>query len=724
MMLPSLPAALDPRFEVRALGADRRVVSVARQDDGVVVEGEQLVGDRPDDRAEVGVVEMRCTGTAGEERVAGEEQRSVVKRKRDRARRVARVVDRVEPQLANFDHLGVVEEHVVAHLGELRCIQLGDRYLVARLAHCRDRLDVVPMAVGLQDTFDAERIAQLEEALVFVGCIEQDRLAGCFAAHDEDIVLVRADDHLVNLGVGVGPVQCLVGRRWHWSSLPGSSPVGQQVVPADGAVCQRRVESRGTVRHVARRTKIIATIGPASEDEATLEAMIDAGMNVARIALAHTPLDEALVRHQRVRDVAKRMGAIVGTLVDLPGSKIRIGRAGRDGFDLAVGDSVTLVVGDEVSTAERIEINYPHLVDDCHVGDEITFAGSVVLTVQRVEGSEIIARVESGGTLSGRSGVYIPFGSADYRPMSDEDRVALAAFVEVGVDMVALSVNAGRDLRELGVEPHPRGPMVIAKIETLAAVENLPSIIEDAAGILVARGALGREAALEELPHLQKQVIRDCIAGGLPVITATQMLDSMVIAQAPTRAEATDIANAVFDGTSAVMLSAETAVGNHPALVVETMARIAERSDDQFNHTSWAERVAALRMAGHEHSEAAVTDAMTIAAARACKELKVRAVICISGSGFTVRSMARFRPSAKILGFSSSEATVRQLASSWGVTPVLFEGLATDYEERVRLAVNQAKRERHVVTGDLIGVVAGISSTARATDTFRLLRVS
>ncbi len=475
---------------------------------------------------------------------------------------------------------------------------------------------------------------------------------------------------------------------------------------------------------MARRTKIIATIGPASEDEATLEAMIDAGMDVARIALAHTPLDEALARHQRVRDVAARKGAIVGTLVDLPGSRIRIGRAGRDGFDLVVGANVTLVVGNEASTSERIEIDYPHLVDDCHVGDEITFAGGVVVTVQRVEGHEITARVESGGTLYGRAGVHIPFGSAEYRPMSDEDRTALAAFIEAGVDMVALSVNAGRDLRQLGVEPHPRGPMVIAKIETLAAVENLPSIIEDAAGILVARGALGREAELEELPHLQKQVIRDCIAGGLPVITATQMLDSMVTAQAPTRAEATDIANAVFDGTSAVMLSAETAIGDHPALVVETMARIAERSDDQFDHNSWAERVAALRMAGHEHSEAAVTDAMTIAAARACQELKVRAVICISGSGFTVRSMARFRPSAKILGFSGSESTVRQLASSWGVTPVLFEGSSSEYEERVRLAVNQAKRERHVVTGDLIGVVAGISSTARATDTFRLLRVS
>ena len=265
--------------------------------------------------------------------------------------------------------------------------------------------------------------------------------------------------------------------------------------------------------------------------------------------------------------------------------------------------------------------------------------------------------------------------------------------------------------------------MIIAKIETMAAVENLSSIIEDAAGIMVERGALGIEADLEDLPHIQKSVIRECIAGGLPVITASQMLDSMAKAQAPTRAEATDIANAVFDGTSAVMLSAETAIGEHPVLVVETMARIAERSDDQFNHQAWAERVAAIRMAGHEHSEAAITDAMTIATARAAEELSVRALLCISASGFTVRSMARFRPSAKILGFSGQKATVRQLASSWGVTPIYFEGGTADYEERVRLAVNQARREGHVATGDLIGVVAGIASVARATDTFRMMRV-
>jgi pyruvate kinase len=479
----------------------------------------------------------------------------------------------------------------------------------------------------------------------------------------------------------------------------------------------------GTVHGVARRTKIIATIGPASADEATLIAMMRAGMNVARIALAHTPLDEALERHQRIRDVADRLGLNIGTMIDLPGSKVRTGRFPFEGVELSIDDMVTLVSGTGESTAEQISIDYAHLVDDCHVGDEILVGGSVVLTVHKVQGQSVTAKVTSSGPLSGRAGVHIPFGTTVYRPVTSFDREALDKFVEVGVDMVAISVNSGRDLRELALEPHPRGPMVIAKIETMAAVENLSSIIEDAAGIMVERGGLGLEANLEDLPHIQKSVISECIAGGLPVITAAQMLDSMVKAQAPTRAEVTDIANAVFDGTSAVMLSAETAIGEHPVLVVETMARIAERSDDQFNHQAWAERVAALRMAGHEHSDAAITDAMTIAAARASEELSVRALLCISASGFTVRSMARFRPSAQILGFSGQMRTVRQLASSWGVTPIYFEGGTADYEERVRLAVNQARREGHVATGDLIGVVAGIASVARATDTFRMMRV-
>ncbi len=266
---------------------------------------------------------------------------------------------------------------------------------------------------------------------------------------------------------------------------------------------------------------------------------------------------------------------------------------------------------------------------------------------------------------------------------------------------------------------------MIAKIESSDAVGELDSIIEAASAILVARGGLGMQAPLADLPHLQKRIIRDCIAGGLPVITAGQMLDSMVKVPTPTRAEATDVANAVFDGTSGVMLSAETAIGAYPALAVATMARIAETADDEFDHQAWAVQVAELRMAGPDDDDATmITDAITIAAAQAAETVHVRAILCVSESGFTVRSMARFRPSAQILGCSTNERTVRQLASSWGVVPMLLDTDNPDYVERVRVAVNQAKREGLLAPGDLIGVAAGISRAARATDTFRLLRVT
>jgi pyruvate kinase len=475
---------------------------------------------------------------------------------------------------------------------------------------------------------------------------------------------------------------------------------------------------------VARRTKIVATIGSASEDEATLADMIRAGMDVARFSLAHTALQDALERHRRLRRVAAELGATVATMIDLPGPKSRIGRVQRGGIHLAEGETIALGVGDGESTIEFINVDAPHLIDDCQVDDQITFGGgNVIVAIEKIERAQLTARVISGGFLFGRAGVHIPYGSVEDRVLSDLDREFLAAFLDEDVDMVAASVNSGVDIRDLGLEPHPRGPMLVAKIETMEAVSELDSIIEEAAGIIVARSGLGLESRLEEMPHIQKSVTRDCIAGGRPVITAGQMLDSMITSPSPTRAEATDIANAVFDGTSAVMLSAETAIGANPALVVATMARIAETADNQFDHDEWRTQVATLRMADSEHSHTAITDAITIAAAQAIEATHVKAVLCVSESGFTARSMARFRPRTKILGFSANERTVRQLASSWGVTPMLLEGSSHDYVDRVRVAVNLAKRAGHVAPGDLVGVVAGISTSARATDTFRLVRV-
>ena len=472
-----------------------------------------------------------------------------------------------------------------------------------------------------------------------------------------------------------------------------------------------------------RRTKIVATIGPASEDEATLRAMIRAGMDVARLGLAHNTIDEGLKRFHRIRKVSEEEGRRVGILVDLPGPKVRAGNFGETGVDAATGSSIELRVGEAGSSADVIEVDYEFLMRDIQVGDRVTIGdGGAVLEVTDKKADKMLANVVAGSKLRGRPGVHIPSDRLQIPTPTPEDFVALDAFVDAGVDMVAVSfVRSAHDMRRVGTEPHPRGPLLVAKIETRAAVDNLPGIIEASGAVMVARGDLGNECSLEDLPHLQKDIIRQCIAGGRPVITATQMLESMVTSLAPTRAETSDVANAVFDGSSAVMLSGETAVGADPTNVVRTMSRIARRADEEMDYPGWARRLAEMRMTDRSESTS-VTDAMTMAAWRATQELGVQNVLCISGSGFTVRSMARFRPEANILGFSVNEATVQQLTLSWGTTPMLM-GKGGTNEEMVAEAMRLAKSAGHIRPGELVGLLAGSDSRAQATNVLRIERV-
>ncbi len=472
-----------------------------------------------------------------------------------------------------------------------------------------------------------------------------------------------------------------------------------------------------------RRTKIVATIGPASEDEATLRAMIRAGMDVARLGLAHNTIDEGLERFHRIRKVSEDEGRRVGILVDLPGPKVRAGNFGETSVDVPSGSSIELRVGEAGSSADVIEVDYEFLMRDIQVGDRVTIGdGGAVLEVTDKKADKMLANVVAGSKLRGRPGVHIPSDRLQIPTPTPEDFVALDAFVDAGVDMVAVSfVRSAHDMRRVGTEPHPRGPLLVAKIETRAAVENLPGLIEASGAVMVARGDLGNECSLEDLPHLQKDIIRQCIAGGRPVITATQMLESMVTSLAPTRAETSDVANAVFDGSSAVMLSGETAVGADPTNVVRTMSRIARRADEEMDYPGWARRLAEMRMTDRSESTS-VTDAMTMAAWRATQELGVQNVLCISGSGFTVRSMARFRPEANILGFSVNEATVQQLTLSWGTTPMLM-GKGGTNEEMVAEAIRLAKSAGHIRPGELVGVLAGSDSRAQATNVLRIERV-
>lgn len=476
-----------------------------------------------------------------------------------------------------------------------------------------------------------------------------------------------------------------------------------------------------------RRTKIIATIGPASDDARTLKGMIGAGLDVARLGLAHEDLETHLDRFHRIREVAAELQRPVGILVDLPGPKVRAGTTPDQGVDLVEGATIRVAPGTEGSSAEVITVDYPDLLADVHMGDHLAFGdGAVVVEAVDRGADSLEVRVLHGGLLKGRPGVHIPADRLRITAPTPEDLRFLDAFIEVGVDMVALSfVRSAHDVRRIGTEPHPRGPLVVAKVETRAAVENLDAIIEASGAVMVARGDLGAECPLEELPHLQKRIIHRCIALGRPAITATQMLESMVAAPSPTRAEASDVANAVFDGTSALMLSGETAIGADPVNVVETMARIARRADQEFDYEAWAISVAELQAEGRtDQVDATVTNAMSMAAWRAATETRAAAIICLSRTGFTVRSIARFRPEAKILGYSTDERTVRQLTMSWGASPFLLEPLATT-EDRITWAIEHAVSSGEVRKGDLVAVLHGsVFYPEQATDTLRLVQIT
>ncbi len=473
-----------------------------------------------------------------------------------------------------------------------------------------------------------------------------------------------------------------------------------------------------------RRTKIVATIGPASDSPDTLEAMAYAGMDVARLGLAHASLEESLARYQRIRDAEAKAGRPIGVLIDLPGPKIRCAPFTNGGVHLLDGQSLSLTPGSTASTAEVVEVDYDGLLADLELGDRLTFGdGSVVTEVVDHTGDALVTRVCHGGELQGRPGLHIPSDRLRVSTPTDDDLRLVDAFVEAGVDMVALSfVRSAHDVRRVGTEPFPRGPLIVAKIETRAAVDNLSGIVAEAGAIMVARGDLGAECPIEELPHLQKEIIRDCIAYGRPVITATQMLESMVHAPTPTRAEASDVANAVFDGSSAVMLSGETAIGDDPVNVLRTMARITQRADEEFDYQGWAHRLSQLRSQSQSGGDTAITDAMTMATWRAAGELDVAAILCLSRTGFTVRSIARFRPEVKILGLSTDPRTVHQLTLSWGTVP-MHSSEASAGQAMILEAVQMAKDAGHVRAGDLVAVLSGFDSRSRATDMLRLVRV-
>jgi pyruvate kinase len=479
-----------------------------------------------------------------------------------------------------------------------------------------------------------------------------------------------------------------------------------------------------------RRTKIVATIGPASDSPSTLRSMVDAGMDMARISLAHGPVELAVDRLQRVRAAAAEAGRNVGVMADLPGPKIRAAAFPDGGVSLAEGDRVELVASNgngARSDTSRIAVDHPSLLADLRSDDLIALGdGGVQLIIEEVVHEHATAVVRSGGKLQGRPGVNLPPERVNAPTPTDDDLRLLEIMSKAGVDAAAISfVRHASDIRAVRAAAGGQGPMLIAKIETKTAVDEIDEIIAIADGVMVARGDLGVRLPLEEVPHLQKRIIRSGVAYGRPVITATQMLESMVTNPTPTRAEVSDVANAVFDGTSALMLSAETAIGRDPVGVVRTMSRIAERAEREFDYATWGARQGRQQTADTMRASGAtrITSAITGAAWRAAADCDAAAIICCTNTGHSARAIARFRPTAPLLAFTPSSLVARQLSVAWGVTSIATAEHLTS-EEIVWFAV-QTVVERGVATqGDIVVVLVGSPGDPEpVTDVLRLVRI-
>ena len=473
-----------------------------------------------------------------------------------------------------------------------------------------------------------------------------------------------------------------------------------------------------------RRTKIVATIGPASDRRDVMVALIDAGMDVARFSLSHASLEETLANIDVLREVAADRGRHIGVLADLPGPKIRAAEVEGDGALLVAGEQVALVTAAEGSTSTATRIGVDAALEWLRAGDHVALGdGAIRLLVERA-GDPVVASVATGGWIQGRPGVLLPPDRSSLAAPTPEDLRLLEGLVDAGVDAIAVSfVRTAADIATArAVRPDA---VLVAKIETAEAVADLDAIVGTADGVMVARGDLGLRCAIEDVPHHQKRIIRTGVAFARPVITATQMLESMVRSPVPTRAEVSDIANAVFDGTSALMLSAETAIGHHPALAVSTMARIAVRAEQEFDHEGWGRRIERLQSDSSElPTNVRVTGAVSAAAWRAALDADLDAIVTCTNSGATARAISRFRPRVPVIAATPSVETARILSMAWGITPVITDRHGTT-DDVVWFAVQAVVDAGLVRPGSLVGVLVGSpTEPGPVTDTLRLVRVS
>ena len=451
-----------------------------------------------------------------------------------------------------------------------------------------------------------------------------------------------------------------------------------------------------------RRTKIIATIGPASQSPEMVRSLIEAGMDVARLNFSHGDHETHRQAIETLRAVAKEIGRPIGVLQDLQGPRLRTGQLSNEGpIRLEPESTFDLCVESVPGTAESVHIDYPSLPDEVRPGDTILIdGGQIELQVTEVDTEQVRTRVVNGGELRANAGLNIPGAVLSAPPLTDKDRTDLALGIEMGVDWVALSfVQSAKQVIELSEVMDTMGAEIpiIAKLERPEAVEDLENILSAAAGVMVARGDLGVEVTAERVPSIQKYIIQRANEANRLVITATEMLDSMIRNPRPTRAEASDVANAVFDGSDALMLSGETAVGTYPLESVETMVRIIV--DAEAHSHEWG---TPLKPARPDLRDDAV--ATTRAARKLAEDRSVAAISVFTRTGRTAQLMSKARPTANIVAFTPETTTYTRMSSLWGVEPRLCPSVST-VEEMIQI-VDDDLREK--LGGRQVVVVASL----------------
>lgn len=476
-------------------------------------------------------------------------------------------------------------------------------------------------------------------------------------------------------------------------------------------------------RRRIRKTKIVATVGPACDSLDVLSAMLRAGMSVARLNLSHGTFAEHQQRVARIRQAAERVGAHVAIMIDTRGLEIRSGPLPGGPVTLVPGTSFTLYTDGRPGDASGVSVSYGQLAQEVQPGEPILLDdGAMELVVQSTGAREIRCQVVAGGVLRENKGVNLPntrLSLGDVDPKQRDDVVQELTFAaESDVDYIAASFVQGPDdlirMREIlggrGVDIP-----LIAKIENRSGVDNLAGIVAVADGVMVARGDLGVELPLAEVPGTQKRIIRGTVSNGKPVITATQMLATMEHNPKPTRAEASDVANAILDGSSAVMLSGETAAGRYPVESVRTMAELAVRAEMSLREYGYLQHIL-------PHPSNVVTEAVAQAAVRMADQLGASAILSLTETGLTARLISKHRPECPILAVTASLKVARRLCLNWGVVPLLCEAESSD-DGKIAVAIAQAGQSGLVLPGDIVVVTAGHARRAGGTDLLRVLTV-